>query len=128
MDTPENWTVRRQGASSVSTGDRRAEVHVTIECTGLPHTKRRSSYQALHQLIEKVPEIHERLVDALAWYFDDVYDGAPDSSPMPEWVALGVELLGELGWPHHRADDRAYAVEHFLARWNHPNEAQTDDR
>ena len=38
------------------------------------------------------------LVEALAWYYDDIYDG-PDCR-VPQWVAESVDALGDFLAPH----------------------------
>lgn len=38
-------------------------------------------------------EAFEALANAIEWYGDHIYDGAPDAAPVPEWVHDAERVL-----------------------------------
>ena len=52
---------------------------------------------------------HEGLLGALAWYYDEVYDG-PETQ-IPDWVREGRETMGELLAPERGLREREEALE-----------------
>lgn len=68
--------------------------------------------------IVALPQTHDALLEALAWYYDDIYDGAPESRT-PEWVTMAREAVADalLGSDVRNARTRHEAVEAAIDAW-----------
>jgi len=73
--------------------------------------------------VQALPKWVEQLTEALAWYYDQIYDGGE----RPDWVDEGDAILGELLVPEGDLRSRTEAVNAHLYDLIHPKETETDE-
>lgn len=67
----------------------------------------------LRELLRQAPVLLETLIEALAWYWDEVYDGAEDST-QPDWYVEAFEEVGLILCPNDDLYERTMAVREAL--------------